>query len=471
MNHSAPAKAPELRLCLMQQAIVEAKHNHTSMDKEKLRKLQGLLLSAWSDARTRTSSFDPASREPYQILVRPDGIGIVVGETGIKCLNESVELIAEDDLLGKRFSRSRLSSELHSLLSTIFDIDPANIEREMTLSIASLIDGLEKMSVLQWRVLIPIKNLVLKIPSLEIGRVHFAKFDKAEYDGTLTRLQKINESTTSPESVKKGMMETVTDLVSKTYLGRIVAAATVEAADDNQALAMAEGEIERALNVLRLYGPLGNNTRMRKVFVGSEGTIFQGRHTALCFAGERFFLPWRITGYLFDYEIDSNTLALMNKFSLQRLSEILRKGTKERTGLERLLVTAIDFYGRGMNEPSPRNAYINFFISLESLLLKKGEPRSLLAERVALVVGKGEKTRTSLFEQTRGAYRIRSDIVHHGFDDVTEDDVWLISAIGFQVIVRLIPITVQVNDIGQLITMCTKSKFGGPALGETSSVK
>jgi hypothetical protein len=55
-----------------------------------------------------------------------------------------------------------------------------------------------------------------------------------------------------------------------------------------------------------------------------------------------------------------------------------------------------------------------------------------------------------------------------GFDDVTEDDVWRVSAIGFQVVVRLIPMSAQLNDIGHLITMCTRSKFGGPPFGEAS---
>jgi hypothetical protein len=260
----------------------------------------------------------------------------------------------------------------------------------------------------------------------------------------------------------------VTDLVSKTYLHQTVATATVYAVDETQALALAEEEIEHALNILRFYGVLGNNTRMRQAFIGPEGTIFQGRYITLCLAGDRYFLPWRITGYLHEFEIDANTLASMDKLSFRRLLEISKKSQEERTALERLLVTAVDFYGRAISEPNPRNAYITFLISLESLLLKEGEPRSLLAERVALVVGKDAETRTALFEQTRTAYKLRSDIIHHGFDDVTEDDVWRVSSIGFQVIVRLIPISAQLNDIGQLITMCTKSKFGGPALGEAS---
>lgn len=438
------------------------------MDEEKLTKLRGCLLSAWSDARTRTSGFDPASREPYQILVRPDGTGIVLGETGIRCLNDSIELISEDDLLGKRFSRTRLWSEVRSLLLSTFDADPTSIEKDMVQSTASLIKKLEMMPVLQWRVLVPIENLVLKVPSLEIGKVHLATFEKAEHDEVLTTVQKLNESSTSPEPVKESAMQMVTDLVSKTYLHKTVATATVDAVDENHALALAEEETEQALNVLRLYGVLGNNTRMRQVFIGPEGTIFQGRHITLCLAGDRFFLPWRITGYLFEFEIDANTLALMDKLSFQRLREICKKSQEEMTDFERLLVTAIDFYGRATNEPNPRNAYISFLISLESLLLKEGEPRSLLAERVALVVGKDAQTRTALFKQTRAAYQLRSRIIHDGFDDVTEADVWRVSTIGFQVILRLIPMSAQLNDIGQLITMCAKSKFGGPPFGEAS---
>jgi hypothetical protein len=435
------------------------------MDNEKLTKLRALLLSAWSDGRAHTSRFDPATREPYQILVDRDGVGFVIGESGMECLNEATDLLVEDDLLGERFSRSKLSAELQSLLLMMKDNEPTKIEQEMSQATADLIGRLEKTPVIQWRVSIPVKNLILKIPSLEIGKVRLEKFDKSKCDEILKEIGKLNESSTSPEPVKKQVMQMVTDLVSKTYLGCNVATATIEAADDSQAQSLAEGEIEHALNVLRLYGLLGNNTRMRQVFVGLEGTIFQGRHTALSLAADRYFLPWKTTGYLFEYEIDTNTLTLMNKYSLQTLSEILRKGAKERTNFEQLLVTAIDFYGQGMNEPSPRNAYVSLFISLESLLLKTGEPRSLLAERVALVVGTDEKTRASLFERTGRAYRMRSQIVHNGFDDVTENDVLQVTIIGFQVITRLIPVITQMNDIGQLITMCQKSKFGGPVFG------
>jgi hypothetical protein len=450
----------------MQQAIVRVKENLTSMDKEKLLKLRGCLLSAWSDARARTSSFDPASREPYQIISGPDFKGIVLGVTAIRCINEGIELISEDDLLGKRFSRSRLWSEVRSLLLGIFAVDPTSIEKEMTQRITSLIERLEKMPVLQWRVLVPIENLVLGVPSLEIGRVHLAIFEKAELDEVLTKVQKINESSTSSEPVKKGATETATNLVSKTYLHQTVATANVEAVDEEQALALAGEETEHALNVLRFYGVLGNNTRIRETFIGPQGTISQGRYITLCLAADRYFLPWRVTGYLFEFEIDANTLTLMDKRSFQRLREISKKGHEERTDFEQLLVTAIDFYGRAINEPNPRNAYVTFFISLESLLLKEGEPRSLLAERVALVVGKDAESRAALFKQTRAAYKLRSRIIHHGFDDVTEDDVWHVSAIGFQVIVRLIPMSVQLKDIGQLVEMCTKAKFGGPAFGE-----
>jgi hypothetical protein len=59
-------------------------------------------------------------------------------------------------------------------------------------------------------------------------------------------------------------------------------------------------------------------------------------------------------------------------------------------------------------------------------------------------------------------YDLRSRIVHSGFTDVTEDDVRLVSMIAFYAILRLVPVSSKINDIGKLVQACSKSKFSGP---------
>jgi hypothetical protein len=50
----------------------------------------------------------------------------------------------------------------------------------------------------------------------------------------------------------------------------------------------------------------------------------------------------------------------MKKLWLSDLSKILAKHERERTSFEKLLVTAVDLFAIAMDQPSPREAYLNF---------------------------------------------------------------------------------------------------------------
>ncbi len=115
-----------------------------------------------------------------------------------------------------------------------------------------------------------------------------------------------------------------------------------------------------------------------------------------------------------------------------------------------------------MNQSNSREAYLNFVTALESLLLKEKEPRGLLAERVAIIAGESYEAREDLFNDMEHIYDVRSKIVHSGFTDVIEDDLWLVSITAFRTIVRLISMSDKINDIGKLVHVCSKSKFSGP---------
>ncbi len=121
----------------------------------------------------------------------------------------------------------------------------------------------------------------------------------------------------------------------------------------------------------------------------------------------------------------AKTLGSIQNLWFSELSKILSKRERERSHFERLLVTAIDLFGTAMNQSNSREAYLNFVTALESLLLKEKEPRGLLAERVAIIAGESYEAREDLFNDMEHIYDVRSKIVHSGFTDVIEDDLWL----------------------------------------------
>ncbi len=440
------------------------------MEEKPLQGVIGSLLTARNDAKKQTATFSLGMKGTFQV-VSLGGKGFVLGSEGISCVDHAVDLIASDQVLGEHFSRVFISNKINGLIQTLLDVNDQDLQAKTAENVRRLVQELEKTAIVQWNIMIPIANLTLKIPPFQIGRVSFALMDKQLTDETLLAIKEINERTISPEEVKRKGMKMIVELVQSGYVNKSVATVTVEAADQDSAVEHAEEEIEHALNALRFYGRavLQNDGRRYRIFIGAEGTIFSSKHTTICLMPkQQFTLPFRHTGYFFPYEIDTKTIALIQKLWLAELSGVLQKHDKKRTEFEKLLVTAIDFFGIAMNQLNPREAYLSFVTSLESLLLKENEPRGLLAERVAIIVGETYKAREELFKQMEHIYYIRSRIVHNGFTDITEDDVGLVSIIAFQAILHLVSLSDKINDIGRLVQACSKSKFSGPPFNPES---
>lgn len=399
----------------------------------------------------------------------------------MSCVDRALEFMMGDPFIGEFFSRKFLQGKLSQIIPVVLPSTDQELLGNVTNRVKSLILSLEKTSVLKWTIMIPIVNLTLKIPPLTIGKVIFTAFNESAEASVLSTFKEINDAGTSPEPVKKEGAKLIAETIHTKYFGRTVASIRVEAADSDNAVEKAEAEVEHALNVLRFYSraALSRDARRSRIFIGADGTVFNGNFTSLCFRqSEQFNLPFRQTGYFFPYELDEKVLASMQTLSLPELSRFLgkraalklqRESTFEgfnknnyRTAFEDLLITAVDFYGIAMNQLTARDAFLQFVISLEAVLLKPSEPRGLLAERVALIATDNYKARRDLFEEMETIYTVRSQIVHRGFTDVTEEDLWPLSAIAFHVIYLLLSMSAKINDVGKLVDACEKAKFSGP---------
>lgn len=146
--------------------------------------------------------------------------------------------------------------------------------------------------------------------------------------------------------------------------------------------------------------------------------------------------------------------------SESKLNKILMKPEVRRRTFEKNLLTSIDFYGSGMNEYCNRNRFVNFIISLETLLLVEREGGVDLARRTARILGPNPGARQRVQKRIDKLYDIRSKIVHKGKEDkVTLPNIRLLSSIVFEIIVKLINYSSKFNDKHKLREEVNKPKY------------
>lgn len=101
-----------------------------------------------------------------------------------------------------------------------------------------------------------------------------------------------------------------------------------------------------------------------------------------------------------------------------------------------------------------------FIISVELILTNKWEPqKGLIAERVAMLIGKDVNEKKELFGEIERLCQLRSDFIHQGDDRITDSDLSILSYLVFRVIVRLILVTKKIDKFADLIEKFNTTKF------------
>ena len=92
----------------------------------------------------------------------------------------------------------------------------------------------------------------------------------------------------------------------------------------------------------------------------------------------------------------------------------------------------------------------------------KGAPKGSPSRKSCYNYQETATDRTETFKKMEHLYKLRSNFLHMGIDNVTEADIVLISYYAFQVMIKLISYSEKLNDIGKLIEKINNSKYGGP---------
>lgn len=339
------------------------------MDEENLSKIRGLLLDAWNDARKFMNNPDIQNRVCYTFTTEGDE-AFVVGIQGIDALNQVTKMLSDDKVIGRRISYHLLRRDVDNLFLSLVYTNPQEIAKETTRLIAKMIEKLEKLQSLSWKVMIPITNLTLDIPYIEIGNVSFVKTDSDIFKKMIADVENRISHSHSTDEVKDYLVSSLKDR----YQNHVMAISRITAVESEHAREMGKLETELALDVLRFYTVSATNKDPinYRMYIGRKGNIFNGQSavtylTDTISSGESNTVHMSIenTGYLFPYTLDRIALANMNNLEFHKLCNILRKAHEERSDFEKLIVIAIQFYGSAINESLITNSFIKFVICLD----------------------------------------------------------------------------------------------------------
>lgn len=218
---------------------------------------------------------------------------------------------------------------------------------------------------------------------------------------------------------------------------KAAAIAQVKAKDFSAALYLARRDVRGALDVLNFFSDL---------VPYSYGWVYFPTEAAPILSGAPI---QRADGAL---QVKFTREGPQQPFSLKKLKEleILRPAFRRihylmrnepRSALAELLLASIQWAGRASVESSREQAFLLFAIALETLVLPDSDSQELnyrLRIRVAHLLGSHRGQRAELSSTVRRLYKIRSQIVHSGSYQVTDDDLGQLRSITKRSIFRVL---------------------------------
>jgi hypothetical protein len=188
-------------------------------------------------------------------------------------------------------------------------------------------------------------------------------------------------------------------------------------AESNEAKSKGQREIERVINLLRIYIPkLYSGTFDKKIGLDECGV--RHRHSLAIDGAGNIIMSGSRLGPRGKYELSKERIEYLKEYyCLDELSGILSKTPTIRSDLEDSIVMAIRWLGLGVDNEVLSDRFLSFAIALECLLIKRGETgdkRDPISERAAFILGSTRESCTEIVEEMKLLYDIRSTIVHQG---------------------------------------------------------
>jgi hypothetical protein len=436
------------------------------VDEEKLEsQLKAFLLQARNDSNYQIKNFETNNQNIRYTLTDNMGNPVMLGDKGVAALNKMIEILLDESSIRQKFSERTIKRILESNILTLIMSPSKGIDKLTKSIVSDMVTHLKDAQLSNREVIIPIANMDLKILNLQIGNVVFEYCKNDYFDHWKEHTRVVPPPN---EDARKIVSE-----VPLTYENKLIARCVVLATNKEHALEKAYKEILIAINILRFYsiGIMKNNPRFYRMLIGQTGNVFSGKTYTFCSnvhptdeSKSEYNNEIQTTGYLYPFIITQEEVDLMNKLKLQEITQIVIKEESQKTELEKRVIKSINIFGNAMHELDHSIAFMEFIISLEVLLLNPRESKTILAERIALLLKDDSKERlrvSTLFQQL---YDLRSNYVHAGDNGVLDYHISQVSYIGFFVLMEMLSLISRYTLFGDIIELFESNKYSGPKL-------
>lgn len=346
---------------------------------------------------------------------------------------DALNLAFQDSNVNEALNFDSLKRKFESILSRTFLKDRRRWRETLKNELTNLVNW-AKVNLSEWNVILPLDNLkLMATPCLNIDPIRIFKFD----NNTLNKLRKTISNPKSFNSIKSKFLKPLLGVTC----GKVVLSATEENLTE-KAVSLATN----AINILRLYSYPNDDFYTR--YLGVKGDIspkIKRQILAYETSTGQFYPSAEWVGPLYEFEIDNQRLKFMRDNGFQFISKLLKN--KKNTEFDEKLLTAINWFGtarsvilqvkRGIvgERPSitnePRNVrrmnlgmrIMSYFATLECLFTF-GRERGVsnkVPMRVSKVMTRKKKDRSKLKKYMKTLYTLRSEIIHSGFDAISEE--------------------------------------------------
>lgn len=410
------------------------------------------IIYTWRKALDSSKDYKKTMAQPFKLFITAHG-SFFLNTKGINGFNKILNELKKDENIARKFSRRHLEELIRDVIIELLPTSPKKIVQEVRVKAAKLFSFLSQPEV-DWLILVPITNLEIRTRFLDVGNVRFSKFAKSTEKRIVA-------------NTKGNYRNLLSNDVLPKYRNAYVASVPVSAVDNTRAKELALIAINDAVNVLRFYRLNSHfrNVNITRNNINTIGSLHKGDEVVLCLRNPPQYtqvIPFfEKIGFLVPLVINNKGRSAIRRDCFQALSHILKKKEHIRTDFEKRVLSAVHFCALSTCDNSVTNSFVNNMISLEALLINGRESKSVnISKRVALIVGKDIKQKKWLSRQMRILYKIRSDIVHEGKNDLTQSDRNLLRMINYATIISTLTIYHKEKfvSISDLIKWCKCKK-------------
>jgi hypothetical protein len=290
-------------------------------------------------------------------------------------------------------------------------------------------------------VYLPVHGIWMKIEELKVGNVKFIRPCQDIFKEIIDQAKPIIYSTlNTPQEKNKILKDLQEELPEYFSMSRNnVIAETRFIAEPIRAKELAEEEVRRSLEVLRLFIPLETILKepKDKIQVGLEGEIISGMRYSISLAQDNVSTSYDTTGGMQSLILNRENIKIMNENGLEMLSELLSK--EYPNSYEEVLLRAIHWFSAARMQIEPENTLLNLITSIEVILTPRdGNPiGTSLAEGLALVLASEFEVRKEIKNRFKKIYQNRSAVSHGGKKKVSDNDLLYLISLTYSLLVIL----------------------------------